>query len=121
MPMPLTGIHLRACIFFDYGNALSPGGNRGQAPDVTDAGGKFRYPSYVQGFNGVRLCFDFGFGPFRWVCCFVATRPTLDVTDKNCRQLTLKEILRGSTHRRSGSRLKTIFAGLKMPGPITLL
>lgn len=53
--------------FFDYGNAFLLEALRAGA-DVGDGHGGFRYPSYVQDIMGP-LCFDYGFGPFRWVCC----------------------------------------------------
>jgi len=53
--------------FFDYGNAFLLEASRSGA-DVGDGHGGFRYPSYVQDIMGP-LCFDYGFGPFRWVCC----------------------------------------------------
>lgn len=53
--------------FFDYGNAFLLEASRAGA-DVTDGHGGFRYPSYVQDIMGP-FCFDYGFGPFRWVCC----------------------------------------------------
>lgn len=53
--------------FFDYGNAFLLEASRAGA-DVTDGQGGFRYPSYVQDIMGP-FCFDYGFGPFRWVCC----------------------------------------------------
>lgn len=57
----------RGMYFFDYGNAFllecSRAGCDLYAPD-----GGFRYPSYVQDIMGP-LFFDYGFGPFRWVCC----------------------------------------------------
>ncbi len=52
--------------FFDYGNAFLLESSRAGA-DVLTADGKFRYPSYVQDIMGP-LFFDYGFGPFRWVC-----------------------------------------------------
>ena len=52
--------------FFDYGNAFLLESSRAGA-DVLNADGKFRYPSYVQDIMGP-MCFDYGFGPFRWVC-----------------------------------------------------
>ena len=52
--------------FFDYGNAFLLEASRAGA-DVTGADGRFRYPSYVQDIMGP-LFFDYGFGPFRWVC-----------------------------------------------------
>ena len=53
--------------FFDYGNAFLLEASRAGA-DVSNGQGGFRYPSYVQDIMGP-LCFDYGFGPFRWVCC----------------------------------------------------
>lgn len=52
--------------FFDYGNAFLLESSRAGA-DVTAPDGKFRYPSYVQDIMGP-MFFDYGFGPFRWVC-----------------------------------------------------
>ncbi len=52
--------------FFDYGNAFLLEASRAGA-DVMGADGAFRYPSYVQDIMGP-LFFDYGFGPFRWVC-----------------------------------------------------
>ena len=52
--------------FFDYGNAFLLESSRAGA-DVLKADGSFKYPSYVQDIMGP-LCFDYGFGPFRWVC-----------------------------------------------------
>ena len=52
--------------FFDYGNAFLLQASRANA-DILREDGKFRYPSYVQDIMGP-LFFDYGFGPFRWVC-----------------------------------------------------
>ena len=52
--------------FFDYGNAFLLESSRAGA-DVLQADGSFRYPSYVQDIMGP-MFFDYGFGPFRWVC-----------------------------------------------------
>lgn len=52
--------------FFDYGNAFLLESSRAGA-DILNAEGKFRYPSYVQDIMGP-MYFDYGFGPFRWVC-----------------------------------------------------
>lgn len=59
---------LSACgmYFFDYGNAFLLESSRAGA-DILKADGSFRYPSYVQDIMGP-LYFDYGFGPFRWVC-----------------------------------------------------
>ncbi len=52
--------------FFDYGNAFLLESSRAGA-DILLPDGRFRYPSYVQDIMGP-LYFDYGFGPFRWVC-----------------------------------------------------
>lgn len=52
--------------FFDYGNAFLLESSRAGA-DILKADGTFRYPSYVQDIMGPKF-FDYGFGPFRWVC-----------------------------------------------------
>ncbi len=54
--------------FFDYGNAFLLEASRAGADVMADNGIDFRYPSYVQDIMGP-MCFDYGFGPFRWVCC----------------------------------------------------
>ena len=59
----LTG---QGMYFFDYGNAFLLEASRAGA-DVMKEDGTFRYPSYVQDIMGP-LFFDYGFGPFRWVC-----------------------------------------------------
>lgn len=56
----------RGMYFFDYGNAFLLESSRAGA-DVLRADGRFRYPSYVQDIMGP-MYFDYGFGPFRWVC-----------------------------------------------------
>ena len=56
----------RGMYFFDYGNAFLLESSRANA-DILDNKGKFKYPSYVQDIMGP-MCFDYGFGPFRWVC-----------------------------------------------------
>lgn len=53
--------------FFDYGNAFLLEASRAGAA-IMRSDGSFIYPSYVQDIMGP-LCFDYGFGPFRWVCC----------------------------------------------------
>jgi urocanate hydratase len=52
--------------FWDYGNAFLLESMRAGAP-VTQPDGSFLYPSYVEDIMGP-MCFDYGFGPFRWVC-----------------------------------------------------
>ena len=56
----------RGMYFFDYGNAFLLESSRAGA-DILLPDGNFRYPSYVQDIMGP-LFFDYGFGPFRWVC-----------------------------------------------------
>ena len=53
--------------FWDYGNAFLLEASRAGA-DVMNADGGFKYPSYVEDIMGP-MCFDYGFGPYRWVCC----------------------------------------------------
>ncbi len=64
--------------FFDYGNAFLLEASRAGA-DILKPDGSFIYPSYVQDIMGP-VCFDYGFGPFRWVCCS-NTSADLEVTD----------------------------------------
>jgi urocanate hydratase len=56
----------RGMAFWDYGNAFLVRANDAGA-DIVREDGSFRYPSYVENIMGP-LCFDYGFGPFRWVC-----------------------------------------------------
>src|SRR6185369_6067614 len=56
----------RKMYFFDYGNAFLLEASRAGA-DIVNADGTFKYKSYVQDILGP-MCFDYGFGPFRWVC-----------------------------------------------------
>lgn len=53
--------------FFDYGNAFLLEASRAGANVRGENGNEFKYPSYIQDILGP-MCFDFGFGPFRWVC-----------------------------------------------------
>ena len=53
--------------FFDYGNAFLLEASRAGADIMAKNGLDFKYPSYVQDIMGP-MCFDYGFGPFRWVC-----------------------------------------------------
>ena len=56
----------RGMYFFDYGNAFLLEAKRAGA-DILNEKGDFKYPSYVQDIMGP-MCFDYGFGPFRWIC-----------------------------------------------------
>ena len=65
--------------FFDYGNAFLLEASRAGADIMAENHIDFRYPSYVQDIMGP-MCFDYGFGPFRWVCA--SGKPEdLDKTD----------------------------------------
>ena len=65
--------------FFDYGNAFLLEAKRAGA-DIVNEEGAFRYPSYVQDIMGP-MCFDYGFGPFRWVCSS-GDQKDLHISDK---------------------------------------
>ncbi|MFM1932954.1 MAG: hypothetical protein RL226_2257 [Bacteroidota bacterium] len=69
----------RGTYFFDYGNAFLLEASRAGAAVMAADGIRFRYPSYVQDILGP-MCFDYGFGPFRWVCCS-GDPADLDTTD----------------------------------------
>ena len=65
--------------FFDYGNAFLLEAKRAGA-DILHSDGTFKYPSYVQDIMGP-MCFDYGFGPFRWVCTS-GSQDDLAITDQ---------------------------------------
>jgi urocanate hydratase len=75
--------------FFDYGNAFLLEASRAGA-DIKGKTAEFRYPSYVQDILGP-MCFDYGFGPFRWVCCS-GDSTDLDTTDRLAAEV-LEELL----------------------------
>jgi urocanate hydratase len=82
----------RGTYFFDYGNAFLLEASRAGA-DIFNSSGEFRYPSYVEDIMGP-MCFDYGFGPFRWVCC--SNDPAdLVITDRIASE-TLEKILLNS-------------------------
>lgn len=75
--------------FFDYGNAFLLESSRAGA-DILRPDGTFRYPSYVQDIMGP-LYFDYGFGPFRWVC--MSERPEdLAKSDEIAMNILKKEL-----------------------------
>jgi len=78
--------------FFDYGNAFLLEAKRAKA-DIIKQNGDFKYPSYVQDIMGP-LCFDYGFGPFRWVCTS-NKKSDLEKTD-NIAKNVLKKLLNSS-------------------------
>ena len=69
----------RGTYFFDYGNAFLLEAARAGADILQEDGEQFIYPSYVQDIMGP-MCFDYGFGPFRWVCTS-GKQADLDYTD----------------------------------------
>ncbi|MEM8906362.1 MAG: urocanate hydratase [Bacteroidota bacterium] len=71
----------RGMYFWDYGNAfLKEAGEAGADIWANQAEGQFKYPSYVEDIMGP-MCFDYGFGPFRWVCTS-GEKTDLDTTDR---------------------------------------
>ncbi|WP_038335057.1 urocanate hydratase [Empedobacter falsenii] len=79
--------------FFDYGNAFLLEASRAGADVMAENNIDFKYPSYVQDIMGP-MCFDFGFGPFRWVC--TSGKPEdLQKTDEIACQV-LEEIMQHS-------------------------
>ena len=80
----------RGMYFFDYGNAFLLEASRAGAA-VMGEGGRFRYPSYVQDIM-VPMFFDYGFGPFHWVCTSGKTED-LELTDRLAAEV-LEEIRR---------------------------
>ncbi len=82
---------MRGTYFFDYGNAFLLEASRAGADVMAADGIQFKYPSYVQAIMGP-LYFDFGFGPFRWVCA--SGKPDdLDRTDRIA-EAVLEEIVK---------------------------
>lgn len=79
--------------FFDYGNAFLLEASRAGADVMADNNIDFKYPSYVQDILGP-MCFDYGFGPFRWVCTS-GKAEDLDVTD-SIAATVLQEIMEQS-------------------------
>lgn len=69
----------RGTYFFDYGNAFLLEASRAGGDVIAENGIDFKYPSYVQDILGP-MCFDYGFGPFRWVCASGKSED-LDKTD----------------------------------------
>lgn len=79
--------------FFDYGNAFLLEASRAGGDVMADNSIDFKYPSYVQDILGP-MCFDYGFGPFRWVCAS-GNPADLDKTDAIAAQV-LKKIMEES-------------------------
>ena len=80
----INRLSAKGMYFFDYGNAFLLESSRAGA-DILKPDGSFRYPSYVQDIMGP-MYFDYGFGPFRWVC--MSEKPEdLALTDKIAMQV----------------------------------
>lgn len=79
--------------FFDYGNAFLLEASRAGADVMAENGIDFKYPSYVQDIMGP-MCFDYGFGPFRWVCTSGKPEDLKKTDDLAC--AVLEEIKRNS-------------------------
>jgi urocanate hydratase len=74
--------------FFDYGNAFLLESSRAGAEVMAEDHIHFKYPSYIQDILGP-MCFDYGFGPFRWVCCS-GKDEDLRKTDKIAEQVLIE-------------------------------
>jgi len=95
----------RGTYFFDYGNAFLLEASRAGADVMNTEGTGFRYPSYVQDIMGP-MFFDFGFGPFRWVC--TSNHPDdLKKTDKIASDI-LSEIMANSPKEIQGQMADNI-------------
>ena len=86
----------RGTYFFDYGNAFLLEASKAKADVMSKDGVNFKFPSYVQDIMGP-MCFDYGFGPFRWVCCSGKSKD-LDETDKIAYKV-LEKIMKGSPNQ----------------------
>ena len=90
--------------FFDYGNAFLLQSERAGA-DITKGDGTFRYPSYVQDIMGP-MFFDYGFGPFRWVCTS-GKAEDLAVTDRLAAEV-LEELMKTAPEEIQGQMADNI-------------
>ena len=82
----------RGMFFWDYGNAFLLEASRVGA-DVINRDGSFKYPSYVEDIMGP-ICFDYGFGPYRWVCTS-GSADDLAITD-NIAKSVLEDLIKDS-------------------------
>ncbi|NOR86741.1 MAG: urocanate hydratase, partial [Bacteroidales bacterium] len=95
----------RGTYFFDYGNAFLLEASRAGADVMNEKGTAFRYPSYVQDIMGP-MFFDFGFGPFRWVCTSNDPKD-LEITDQIASEV-LSEIMANSPQEIQGQMADNI-------------
>ncbi len=90
----INAMSARGTYFWDYGNAFLLEAGKAQADIWQDeARGLYRYPSYVENIMGP-MCFDYGFGPFRWVCTS-GSKADLDTSDRIAAEI-LKNLLQES-------------------------
>jgi urocanate hydratase len=82
--LAINALSQQGMAFWDYGNAFLLQAGRAGA-EVMRADGTFRYPSYVEDIMGP-MCFDYGFGPFRWVCTSCEAED-LQLTDALAREV----------------------------------
>ncbi len=83
----INTLSARGMYFWDYGNAFLKEAGEAEADIWKVRGKEFKYPSYVEDIMGP-LCFDYGFGPYRWVCCS-GTEKDLYETDKIAEEVLL--------------------------------
>lgn len=102
--------------FFDYGNAFLLEASRAGA-EILAPDGTFRYPSYVQDIMGP-MFFDYGFGPFRWVCTSSDPKD-LETTDRIAQQV-LEEIAKTAPAEITG-QLEDNIHWIKEAGPNKLV
>ena len=95
----------RGTYFFDYGNAFLLEASRAGADVMNEEGTAFKYPSYVQDIMGP-MFFDFGFGPFRWVCTSNDPKD-LKITDQIASEV-LSEIMEHSPKEIQGQMADNI-------------
>jgi urocanate hydratase len=107
----------RGTYFFDYGNAFLLEVSRAGADILAENGIDFKYPSYVQDIMGP-MCFDFGFGPFRWVC-LNGKESDLERTDEIATK-ALEELLEESDAEIT-QQLKDNIRWIKEAGPNKLV
>jgi urocanate hydratase len=88
----IAGMVRKGMYFWDYGNAFLLECSRAGAP-ITQPDGRFIYPSYVEDIMGP-MCFDYGFGPFRWVCC--SGKDTDLRTSDNIAAAVIRDIMIGA-------------------------
>lgn len=106
----------RGMYFFDYGNAFLLEASRAGA-DILKEDGRFRYPSYVQDIMGPGF-FDYGFGPFRWVCA--SGNPDDLATTDRIAERVLTEMLTEAPDEIKGQLLDNIH-WIQQAGPNNLV